>query len=104
MLADVHAGSDTPSLVSKVLAWRKSDPTNGASCDSRQSTLMILPAERIWTALSASNEKVAELASKLGVQYERDPTAYDAAIHRLTGLSGSQVGHRLVGADGSGHL
>jgi hypothetical protein len=29
MLADVDAGSDTPSLVGKVLRWRKEDPLTG---------------------------------------------------------------------------
>ena len=29
MLADVDAGSDTPSLVGKVLKWRKENPTEG---------------------------------------------------------------------------
>lgn len=29
MLADVDAGSDTPSFVSKVLKWRKETPTEG---------------------------------------------------------------------------
>lgn len=29
MLADVDAGSDTPSFVGKVLAWRRNDPSNG---------------------------------------------------------------------------
>jgi phosphomevalonate kinase len=31
MLADVDAGSDTPSLVSKVLKWRKEDAAGGLS-------------------------------------------------------------------------
>ena len=31
MLADVDAGSDTPSLVGKVLKWRKENPEEGAS-------------------------------------------------------------------------
>lgn len=29
ILADVSMGSDTPSLVSKVLKWRSSNPTEG---------------------------------------------------------------------------
>lgn len=29
MLADVDAGSDTPSLVGKVLKWRKENPAEG---------------------------------------------------------------------------
>lgn len=31
MLADVDAGSDTPSLVGKVLKWRKEDSKTGVS-------------------------------------------------------------------------
>ena len=31
MLADVDAGSDTPSLVGKVLKWRKENPEEGQS-------------------------------------------------------------------------
>ena len=33
MLADVDAGSDTPSLVGKVLKWRKEDATTGVLAD-----------------------------------------------------------------------
>ena len=29
LLADIDAGSHTPTLVSKVLAWKKSDPEQG---------------------------------------------------------------------------
>jgi len=31
MLADVDAGSDTPSLVGKVLKWKAAEPTVGSS-------------------------------------------------------------------------
>lgn len=32
MLADVDAGSDTPSLVGKVLQWRKENTVEGEDC------------------------------------------------------------------------
>lgn len=32
MLADVDAGSDTPSLVGKVLQWRKDNSVEGTAC------------------------------------------------------------------------
>lgn len=50
MLADVDAGTDTPSFVGKVLAWRKQ------SADD---------ALRIWTQLSEANEGLREALEEL---------------------------------------
>ncbi|KAF9071766.1 ribosomal protein S5 domain 2-type protein [Rhodocollybia butyracea] len=68
MLADVDAGSDTPSLVGKVLAWRKNDPEN---------------ANTVWTALDQLNQSlnpksytaiVKFISSLQPVQWTADPS------------------------------
>lgn len=46
MLADVDAGSDTPSLVGKVLKWRKENPEGGGSLLSLSFFLPFLLAGR----------------------------------------------------------
>ncbi|EJD42763.1 phosphomevalonate kinase [Auricularia subglabra TFB-10046 SS5] len=65
MLADVDAGSDTPSLVGKVLAWRK---------DAGQKAI------DIWTKISAANSAVADTLLSLAELAQKDGTAYDAAF------------------------
>jgi phosphomevalonate kinase len=86
----VDAGSDTPSLVGKVLAWRKANASD---------------ADQLWTRLSAANEKVAELAGELGAEYERDQKTYVETVGRLTNLSGDDVGcfGWTAETDDSGH-
>ncbi|KAF7361881.1 Phosphomevalonate kinase [Mycena venus] len=83
MLADVDAGSDTPSLVGKVLRWRKEDPlTAGALWSSLTSEWLkeprSSPAEQ--TIISAFNEvyqisqairgKMREMGTLSGVPIE----------------------------------
>jgi len=69
MLADVDAGSDTPSLVGKVLKWRKEDSAT---------------AHALWTSLDASNQSLAQTLLKLKEQYSRDPAIYERCLKFLS--------------------
>jgi len=57
MLADVDAGTDTPSFVGKVLAWRERDKE---------------AALKLWTDLGKANDTLAELLREL-CELEEDP-------------------------------
>ena len=50
VLADVDAGTDTPSFVSKVLAWRKDTPEESS---------------RLWSKLGQANDTLADLLGAL---------------------------------------
>ncbi|KAG7530252.1 hypothetical protein FFLO_05182 [Filobasidium floriforme] len=65
LLADVDAGSDTPSLVGKVLKWRTSSPDQ---------------AREIWTRLHDDNRRVASLLGRLGDLARDDPGDYSASL------------------------
>ncbi|KAI5452402.1 phosphomevalonate kinase [Naganishia albida] len=65
VLADVDAGSDTPSLVGKVLKWRKENPET---------------AEASWTALDRYNRNVEEHLRTLTRLSEQDSEAYKVAL------------------------
>ncbi|KAF9042871.1 Phosphomevalonate kinase [Rhodocollybia butyracea] len=71
MLADVDAGSDTPSLVGKVLAWRKNDPEN---------------ANTVWTALDQLNQSLSSTLSHLSTLYSRNPKSYTAIVKFISSL------------------
>ncbi|EEB87787.1 hypothetical protein MPER_14720, partial [Moniliophthora perniciosa FA553] len=57
MLADVDAGSDTPSLVGQVLKWRKENPSE---------------ANTLWDTIDASNQSLAQILLRLSDLYEAD--------------------------------
>ncbi|KAJ7623400.1 ribosomal protein S5 domain 2-type protein [Roridomyces roridus] len=61
MLADVDAGSDTPSLVGKVLKWRKDDSAT---------------ADALWSSLGLLNDSLAQTLLKLTDLHSQDPAAY----------------------------
>ncbi|KAI8929567.1 ribosomal protein S5 domain 2-type protein [Entophlyctis helioformis] len=65
MLGDVAAGSNTPQLVSKVLAWRKAQPSE---------------SEALWTRLDALNLRVQDGLGRLTELQTLDPAAYDADV------------------------
>ncbi|KAF9198762.1 phosphomevalonate kinase [Haplosporangium sp. Z 27] len=72
MLADIDAGSHTPTLVSNVLKWRKNKPEE---------------ANALWARLGAANDKVVELLKKLNhVSEESENSArqYHEAIQRAS--------------------
>ncbi|KAJ6593913.1 phosphomevalonate kinase [Mycena capillaripes] len=69
MLADVDAGSDTPSLVGKVLKWRKEDTGT---------------ANALWTSLDALNQSLAQTLLQLNEQHSRDPAIYAKSLKFLS--------------------
>ncbi|GAA6025542.1 hypothetical protein JCM10207_008893 [Rhodosporidiobolus poonsookiae] len=71
LLADVDAGSNTPSMVGKVLAWKK------AQADE---------AEKVWAQLAASNERVAEACGRLTEAQKAGKEEYEKEVERLSAL------------------
>ncbi|GAA5962554.1 hypothetical protein JCM21900_003675 [Sporobolomyces salmonicolor] len=71
LLADVDAGSNTPSMVGKVMAWKKAQP---------------MEAERVWTELSESNERLREALGALGRRCEEGKAEYEKEVERLAAL------------------
>ncbi|KAJ7462321.1 ribosomal protein S5 domain 2-type protein [Mycena galericulata] len=69
MLGDVDAGSDTPSLVGKVLKWRKEDS---------------LTANTLWSSLGLLNHSLAETFLKLKDQHSEDPESYEKCLNFLS--------------------
>jgi hypothetical protein len=67
MLADVDAGTDTPSFVSRVLSFRKENRTEG---------------QRLWDGLERSNESVAEAIAGLVRLEESESEVFDEALRR----------------------
>ncbi|RSH77383.1 phosphomevalonate kinase [Apiotrichum porosum] len=79
MLADVDAGTDTPSFVGKVLAWRKDKPEE---------------AKKLWDRVDESNRELEACLAAL-VDAEKEPS-YDqviaeAASRPITELSDGKV-------------
>jgi len=88
MLADVDAGSDTPSLVGKVLQWRKEDQ---------------ISANELWDNVSFQNERFATILNELLKLHVQDVSSYDlalahAASHAYTewASSGGNESYKLV--------
>ncbi|KAH8119586.1 Phosphomevalonate kinase [Phellopilus nigrolimitatus] len=75
MLADVDAGSDTPSLVGRVLKWRQS------ACAE---------ATALWDALAASNDALAKALLRLSELHAQDAQTYTVAFARLAQLPAAQ--------------
>ncbi|KAK7057180.1 Phosphomevalonate kinase [Favolaschia claudopus] len=71
MLADVDAGSDTPSLVGKVLRWRKEDPLTGMS-------------GALWSSLGVINQLLAQTLLKLTDLHSKDPAVYEDCLKFLS--------------------
>ncbi|KAJ2925112.1 hypothetical protein H1R20_g11970, partial [Candolleomyces eurysporus] len=71
MLADVDAGSDTPSLVGKVLKWRKekSDEANA-----------------LWKNLDQLNQSLAQTLLQLAKLHDRDPKNYAESVKYISTL------------------
>ena len=65
LLADVDAGSNTPSLVSKVLAWRKEKPEW---------------AKQLYNVIASSNQGLAENLLRLRLLHASDASAYEAIV------------------------
>ncbi|KAF8658316.1 hypothetical protein AX16_002085 [Volvariella volvacea WC 439] len=71
MLADVDAGSDTPSLVSKVLAWRKAQKEE---------------SDALWNSLHQLNLSLAKTLEELTLLHEKDPENYTSAVKYISSL------------------
>jgi len=75
MLADVNAGSDTPSLVKKVLAWKKNDEAN---------------ANKLWNELDNANQGLSRALLKLSELYQQDSASYEVMVNYLATLQSAQ--------------
>ncbi|KAJ2762863.1 phosphomevalonate kinase [Coemansia sp. BCRC 34490] len=64
-LADVDAGSNTPSMVKKVLHWQE---THGEE------------ARVLWNSLDAANNRIREIWAKLTVCHKKDQAEYTSVI------------------------
>ncbi|EJU04392.1 phosphomevalonate kinase [Dacryopinax primogenitus] len=71
MLADVDAGSDTPSLIGKVLSWRKNN---------------VEEALHVWTAISEANSCLAVSLNELSELNDADPATYTAVFTKAAAL------------------
>lgn len=71
LLADVDAGSDTPSLVGQVLRWRTDEPDD---------------ASLLWTELDNINRQFVRTLSDLSECYEQNKEHYIAAVNHLASL------------------
>ncbi|KAG6874475.1 hypothetical protein C0995_010385 [Termitomyces sp. Mi166 len=71
MLADINTGSDTPSLVSKVLKWRTENPGEALA---------------LWTDVDILNTRLAETLVALSELYEKDAASYTTALKYIASL------------------
>lgn len=71
MLADVDAGSNTPSFVGLVLRWRKEKPSE---------------AHELWTALDQFNQSLAHTLLELSSLYDKDPETYTIVVKYISSL------------------
>jgi hypothetical protein len=97
MLADVNAGSDTPSLVGKVLKWRSEHPVEGLGSPMSfrnyfQSTDHgILSARELWDSLAGTNERFATALGAMNEAHSRSPLNYQSALRAYARLSRRDV-------------
>ncbi|GAA6060373.1 hypothetical protein JCM10212_004557 [Sporobolomyces blumeae] len=71
VLADVDAGSNTPSMVGKVMRWKAADPTE---------------ARRVWDELRRSNESLRDDFMRLRQAFESGKEEYLDEVKRLAKL------------------
>ncbi|PFH51483.1 hypothetical protein AMATHDRAFT_142322 [Amanita thiersii Skay4041] len=71
MLADVDAGSDTPSLVGRVLKWRKESPQE---------------ADPLWRSLDQLNQSLAQTLLHLSRLHKQDSGNYESAVKYISSL------------------
>ncbi|KAG5635576.1 hypothetical protein H0H81_010741 [Sphagnurus paluster] len=76
MLADVDAGSDTPSLVGKVLKWRNSNPEDSLA---------------LWTSLDKLNTQLAATLVDLSDLHDKDPGSYITAVKYIASMQAIQA-------------
>ncbi|OMJ18230.1 putative phosphomevalonate kinase [Smittium culicis] len=73
VLADIDSGSNTPSMVSKVLSWKKSNPS--------------LSFE-VWESISEKNNLLCSYFDKLNSLFSLDPIQYNSALDNCSNLPG----------------
>ncbi|CAG8571509.1 19814_t:CDS:2 [Cetraspora pellucida] len=81
VLAEVDSGSNTPSMVGKVLAWRKENPEQ---------------ANISWNMISSSNTIVLNNLIELTKEYEKDKTEYYNAIRTCSCVKGPMKVRQLL--------
>ncbi|CAJ0826772.1 2228_t:CDS:2 [Entrophospora sp. SA101] len=75
ILADIDTGSNTPSMVSKVLQWRKNDPEQ---------------ANKLWEELNKYNKFLADNLTKLTKEYDNDQKLYCNTIEICSNSKASE--------------
>ncbi|KAG9314735.1 phosphomevalonate kinase [Chiua virens] len=75
VLADVSAGSNTPSLVGKVLKWRREKADQ---------------ADALWAAIDTSNQTLAAHLRHLSDLSEQQAGLYASAVTRMSGAPSSE--------------
>jgi phosphomevalonate kinase len=95
MLADVDAGSNTPSLVGLVLKWRKEKASEGCLISLLKHIVAdkhhAFPADQLWTTLDKLNQSLAQTFSGLSSLYEQDPETYTIVVKYISSLRVEQV-------------
>jgi len=88
MLADVDAGSDTPSLVGKVLKWRKEKAEEGQCTFNLfiHPLLRCFLAEALWKHLDQLNQSLAQTLLHLSKLHDQDPVNYKSAVKYISTL------------------
>ncbi|KAJ2087688.1 phosphomevalonate kinase [Coemansia sp. RSA 986] len=64
-LADVDSGSNTPSMVKKVLQWQEAHPEESS---------------KLWKSLDAANSQIRDIWTKLASSHKKDAVEYNKAI------------------------
>lgn len=100
VLADVDAGSNTPSLVGKVTEWKKSKPEWGASSGVTLTcyvfsvltiSVFSLLAKQLYRILASANQTLADTLFSLTLAYGQDPGAYDEAVELAASKKSKEV-------------
>lgn len=81
LLADVAAGSDTPSLVGSVLKWRQANPQ---------------VANDLWTSLDEENNEFGRILNGLSVEWEKNAALYEEVANYLSSMQQIQVRGYLI--------
>lgn len=76
ILGDVDAGSHTPTLVGKVLNWRKEKPEE---------------ANALWDELGSANSSVEQNLRILGELASSNPDEYASAISKCAAVKAAEV-------------
>ncbi|CAG8499135.1 10957_t:CDS:2 [Acaulospora colombiana] len=81
IVADVDVGSNTPSLVGKVIAWRKANPEQ---------------AKVLWDTLASHNYTVIDSLRELVKEYEDNKLGYEKAMEICSDVKGTEKIRQLL--------